>query len=165
LNPMILALNYLPSADLCATWTRNNLCDANGVLRNTTQGDFATFNQICIRYVIQLARLPNHAATMTWMQTNGVTAWNNRRTSDNIMGFNWAAAAPATGIESQGAAGGVALLNLLATPSVPIRPLLQKTKYNDENLSINRMNHGITVIQTQNGMRALDGSKIWRIRD
>jgi hypothetical protein len=33
------------------------------------------------------------------------------------MGYDWANPAPATGIEAQSAAGGVALLNLLATPT------------------------------------------------
>ncbi len=117
-----LALGHLADAEVCATWTRANMCDANGVLRNTSQGDAATFNQICIRYVIVLARVPGHQTTMTWMETNGNYAWNNRRTSDDIMGYNWAAAAPGSGIESQGAAGGVALLNLLATPIVSLAP-------------------------------------------
>ena len=117
-----LLLNNAADAQRMANWTRSNMCDANGILKNTAQGDFGTFNQICIRYVMQLARRPGGATYLQWMEANAASVWKNRRASDDVMGANWAAPAPGSGIECQSAFGGVALINLLATPPVSLAP-------------------------------------------
>lgn len=103
-------------ADRAMEWTRLNLADAAGILKNNTQSDFGTFAQIFIRYAVRFARTPTGAKHLAWLETNAQTAWKNRRKRDNITGFNWAVAAPDTGIQCQSAFGGVTMLNLLAMP-------------------------------------------------
>lgn len=109
-------LDHIADAEKCADWTRANLCDAQGVIRNNTQGDFGTFAQILVRYAVKLGRRPGGEKYIAWMEANAEAAWKNRRKRDHIMGPNWVAAPPDTGIQSQVAVGGAALLNLLATP-------------------------------------------------
>jgi predicted alpha-1,6-mannanase (GH76 family) len=120
-----LLLGHLADAEKAADWTRANLVSTQGIFKQEGpgQGDFGTFKLICIRYVVELGRLKGSEKYAEWMEANAVEVWENRRVADNIMGFDWTKAAPATGIESQSAAGGVALLNLLAKPSVSIKPL------------------------------------------
>ena len=113
-------LGHIADAEKAADWTRANLSDANGVLKNTQQSDFGTFSQILVRYVMKMARRPGGERYLVWMETNATAVWKNRRTKDGIMGFNWAAAAPDTGIQCQSAFGGVTLLNLLATPDISV---------------------------------------------
>lgn len=115
------ALGRLDDARKAADWTRANMCNSSGILRNEGQGDFGTFKLICIRYLTGLARLPGGETYAAWMENNAASVWANRRTGDDVMGYDWANPAPATGIESQSAAGGVALLNLLAAKTVAIR--------------------------------------------
>lgn len=111
-------LGHITDAEKAADWTRANLCDANGIIKNNVQSDFGTFSQILVRYVMRMARRPGGEKYLAWMEANAASAWKNRRTRDGIMGFNWAMAAPDTGIQCQSAFGGVTLLNLLATPNI-----------------------------------------------
>ena len=128
-------LGHLADAKKAADWTKANLSNAQGILKvegSTGQGDFGTFKLICVRYVVGLAKLEGNETYAAWMEANAAEVWKNRRMSDGVMGFDWANAAPATGIESQSAAGGVALLNLLAKPSVEIRPVAKKVRNGTE---------------------------------
>lgn len=109
-------LGKTADADKAMEWTRLNLADAAGILKNDTQSDFGTFAQIFIRYAVRFARTPTGAKHLAWLETNAQTAWKNRRKRDHITGFNWAVAAPDTGIQCQSAFGGVTMLNLLAMP-------------------------------------------------
>ncbi|MDB5048164.1 MAG: glycosyl hydrolase [Fibrobacteres bacterium] len=118
-----VALGRIAEAQKAADWTKANMCNAAGVLRNEGQGDFGTFKLILIRYVMGLSRQKGGEACAAWMADNGAAVWANRRSADDVMGFDWANPAPAAGIECQSAAGGVALLNLLAAPVVSITPL------------------------------------------
>jgi predicted alpha-1,6-mannanase (GH76 family) len=116
-----LALGHIADAEKAADWTKANLADANGILRNEGQGDFGTFKLIFIRYGVQLGRTKGDERYLTWLESNASNVWSNRRSTDNVMGFDWANPAPATGIECQSAAGGVALLNLVAmAPAVAV---------------------------------------------
>lgn len=114
-------LGHLDDARKCADWTRANLCNSEGVFRESGQGDVGGFKLIGARYIMMLARQPGQQAYGTWMQANADKVWKNRR-SDGIMGYDWNNPAPASGIQAQCAAGGVSLLNLLANTGTPIRP-------------------------------------------
>jgi predicted alpha-1,6-mannanase (GH76 family) len=114
-------LGHLDDARRCADWTKANLCNSEGVFRESGQGDVGGFKLIGARYIMMLSRLPGQQAYATWMQANADKVWKNRR-PDGIMGYDWNAPAPASGIQAQCAAGGVSLLNLLATTGTPIRP-------------------------------------------
>ena len=114
-----VGLGHFADAKICADWTKKNMCDANGILRESGQGDFAAFKLILVRYVIGFARTPGSggAEYEAWMQANAAAVWNGRRTTDDIMGFDWTSTAPASGIETASASSGVTLLALLATPA------------------------------------------------
>ena len=118
-----MGLGHVEDAKICADWTKKNMCNPLGVLREAGQGDFAAFKLILVRYVIGMGRELGWAGTpyLSWMETNAVSVWEKRRTADNVMGPDWANPAPATGIESATAASGVTLLALLATPGTAIR--------------------------------------------
>jgi predicted alpha-1,6-mannanase (GH76 family) len=135
-------LGHFADAKICAEWTKKNMCDATGILREKAQGDFAAFKLILVRYVIGYARTPGSggAAFESWMDANATAVWNKRRIEDDIMGFDWMATAPATGIETASASSGVALLALLATPAStaisPRTPSAGKRLHQKSKLSI-----------------------------
>jgi predicted alpha-1,6-mannanase (GH76 family) len=109
-------LNHIVDAQKGADWTKANLCNAAGIFKESSQGDVGAFKLIGARYIIALSRLPGQQTYALWMEANAAKVWSNRRT-DGIMGFDWNNLAPATGVQAQSAAGGVSLLNLLATPT------------------------------------------------
>lgn len=156
-----LVLDRVADAEKAAAWTRANMSDANGILRNSVQGDGATFNQIFVRYVMQLARRPGGESHMDWMRANAATAWKNRRLKDNVMGYNWAVSAPTSGIESQGAAGGVTALNLTTEPLVsldPRVPILRAAKAGRTILEFS--GRGVPVVGFPGDWRAVDGRRL-----
>jgi predicted alpha-1,6-mannanase (GH76 family) len=118
-----IGLARIPDAKKGADWTKANMCNTAGIFREAGQGDFGTFKLICVRYAMQLAKLQGGEAYLPWMEANAAQVWAQRRVSDNIMGFDWNNPAPVTGVECQSAAGGVALLNLLAKTALSINPL------------------------------------------
>ncbi len=113
-------LGHLEDARKAADWTKANMCNAAGVLREAGQGDVGAFKLILARYAVGLSRQPGQEAYARWMETNAEKVWANRR-PDGVMGFDWNAVAQPTGVQCQSAAGGVALLNLLATPTTDVR--------------------------------------------
>jgi predicted alpha-1,6-mannanase (GH76 family) len=115
-----VGLGHMADAKACADWTRKNMCNSAGVLTEKSQGDFAAFKLILVRYAIGFARKGGGAEYETWMEANAASVWEKRRLADNVMGFDWNSSAPATGIETASAASGVTLLTLLAMPSASI---------------------------------------------
>lgn len=113
-------LGHLDDARKAADWTKANMCNSAGVFRESGQGDVGGFKLIGSRYITGLSRLPGQQAYAAWMDANATRVWENRR-ADGVMGYDWNKTAPSTGIEAQCAAGGVSLMNLLATPVVAIR--------------------------------------------
>lgn len=114
-------LGHLDDARKCADWTKANMCNSAGVFREAGQGDVGGFKLIGARYIMLLARQPGQQSYTTWMLANADNVWMNRR-ADGIMGYDWNAPAPSSGIQAQCAAGGVSLLNLFATTNSSIRP-------------------------------------------
>ena len=78
-------------------------------------------------YITALSRLPGQQAYGVWFEANAAKVWANRRV-DGVMGFDWNAQAPATGMQAQCAAGEVSLLNLLATPVLPVIPAVPRSR-------------------------------------
>lgn len=114
-------LNRIADARRGADYARANLTVSGGILKNEGQGDFGVFKLIFVRYTVALSSLPGNETYGQWMETNAAKAWANRR-ADGVMGTDWANRTPATGVQCQSAAAAVALLNLLATPTVSINP-------------------------------------------
>ena len=136
-------LGRIADAKKTADWTKANMCNAAGIFREAGQGDFGAFKLICARYVMSLSRQPGQEAYAQWMETNAAKVWANRR-ADGVMGYDWNNPAPSTGVECQSAAGGVSLLNLLATPNSAIRPL-------DSQADHARSGSGIRMVLSSHG--------------
>lgn len=101
---------YLAEAKKTADWTRLNLCTGtNQILRGEGQGDAGAFKGIFTRYMKLLVREGGCKEYLPWLQANADTAWRNRRSRDNIMGFDWSEPT-GSGIESQSAASAVAVV-------------------------------------------------------
>ncbi len=157
-------LGHMADARTAADWTRKNMCNAAGVLREAQQGDFAGFKLILVRYVMGFSRKSGAAgaADQAWMEANATAVWNNRRLADDVMGYDWNNPAPASGIESASAAGGVALLSLLVTPTtIAIRPVPQATRGTEPNFvfsgSGKNQGAGVPVVRFRDGFRSADG--------
>ncbi|MDB5104810.1 MAG: hypothetical protein JWP91_2499 [Fibrobacteres bacterium] len=115
-------LGHVADAKVCADWTKANMCNTAGILTEQGQGDVGSFKLILARYMVGLSCQPGCATYTQWMEANAAKVWSYRRT-DGLMGHNWNAPAPTTGLEAQCAAGGVCLLNLLTNPTVSILPV------------------------------------------
>ncbi len=106
--------HYLADANLAADCMRRRLCNAAGILKSEGQGDGGTFKLIAVRYLVELAQATHRKDLFDWLGKNAATAWQNRRASDQIMGFDWSRPVRDDEIiQCQSAAAGVVLLNLL----------------------------------------------------
>jgi hypothetical protein len=112
---------YFREALQTADYTRQNLCiTAGGILVDeSATGDLATFKTVFVHHMMRLIIAGKQTQYLAWMTTNADAVWRNRRSSDNIMWSRWNTAAPATGIQAQGATGGVALLNMIVIANTP----------------------------------------------
>ncbi|MBP5226813.1 MAG: glycoside hydrolase family 88 protein [Kiritimatiellae bacterium] len=84
-----------------------------GTLRGEGQGDGGAFKGIAVRYLTELARLPENETFAAFLKKNAQTAWDNRRASDGLIGPDWSRRPPdQMAIECQTAASAVVLLIL-----------------------------------------------------
>lgn len=74
---------YLSDAKKIMLWTKNNLCDAHGII-NVCQGgdnqDLFGFKGILMRYVRRFIRDCQMTSYQTWMENNAMHAYCNRST-------------------------------------------------------------------------------------
>ncbi len=112
---------YFREALQTADYTRQNLCiTAGGILVDeSATGDLATFKTVFVHHMMRFIIDGKQSQYLAWMTTNADAVWRNRRSSDNIMWSRWNTASPATGIQAQGATGGVALLNMIVIANTP----------------------------------------------
>ncbi len=105
---------YLNDAIRAGKYMREHLVTPDGILKSEGQGDGGTFKLIGVRYMVELAQTTKDQNLFDWLNKNAETAWTNRRTSDNIMGYDWSGPIKDDEtIECQSAASAVVLLNLL----------------------------------------------------
>ncbi len=105
---------YLDDAILAGEFMRQKQCNSEGILKSEGQRDGGTFKLIGVRYSVELAKAAKRQDSFDWLRKNADTVWANRRSSDNIMGYDWSRQVRTDeSIECQSAAGGVVLLNLL----------------------------------------------------
>jgi predicted alpha-1,6-mannanase (GH76 family) len=111
---------YYREAIQTVDYTRNTLCSTAGILPDeSATGDLATFKTVFVHHMMRFIIAGKQTQYLAWMTTNADAVWRNRRTSDNIMWSRWNTAAPASGIQAQGASGGVALLQLIVVANTP----------------------------------------------
>ncbi|MBP5320534.1 MAG: hypothetical protein J6334_06065 [Kiritimatiellae bacterium] len=102
--------SYLEDARAAARFLCTQL-SPRGILRREGQGDGGAFKGIAVRYLAELARLPEGGETARFLERNAETAWENRRISDDLIGPDWSRPASEwMPIECQTAASAVVLL-------------------------------------------------------
>jgi predicted alpha-1,6-mannanase (GH76 family) len=106
---------YFREALQTADYTRQNMCITPGgiLVDESATSDLATFKTVFVHHMMRLIIDGRQSQYLAWMTTNADAVWRNRRSSDNCMWSCWNTAAPASGIQAQGATGGVALLNMI----------------------------------------------------
>jgi predicted alpha-1,6-mannanase (GH76 family) len=77
-----VALGRVADAKKAADWTKVNMCNADGIFRESGQGDFGTFKMIGVRYVVGLSRETGGEAYTAWMESNAAKVWANGRRRD-----------------------------------------------------------------------------------
>ncbi len=105
---------YLSDAQLGASYTQTNLCDANGIMpQYSTTGDLSGFNGIFIRWLGRFAKdrglWDNY---YDWMYANATAAWSVRR-SDNLSWDQWNTATASGTLQSWACSDSVVMLNVI----------------------------------------------------
>ncbi len=101
--------SYLSDASAAARVSLTNLT-TNGILNDEGTGDAGGFKGIYVRYLAQYASVANASQYSTFLQKNASVAWSNRRSSDNLIGTNWAVEAPSGTLDVHTFGSAVALL-------------------------------------------------------
>ena len=87
----------------------------NGILKASGQGDGGAFNGIGVRYLAELAKIPEGHKFKPWLKENAKSAWEHRRPCDNIIGNDWSKT-PADDFDIEGQTAISALTLLLLAP-------------------------------------------------
>lgn len=80
-----------------------------GILKDEGHGDACGFKMILNRYLVKFAPLSEDRDIGAFLADNARSAWDNRRQSDDILGYDWSKRADSGPIESFAAASGVAI--------------------------------------------------------
>jgi predicted alpha-1,6-mannanase (GH76 family) len=84
----------------------------NGILKDEGTGDGGGFKGIYVRYLAELTYKYKQRQFESFLQNNANVAWSNRRSSDNLVGQNWAVTTPDGNLEAHTAGSAVTLLQL-----------------------------------------------------
>jgi predicted alpha-1,6-mannanase (GH76 family) len=110
---------YFRDAISTADYTKNSMCSGGILPDESTTGDIAQFKTVFVNHMMRFIIDGKQSQYLSWMTTNADAVWKNKRSADKIMWSRWNTAAPSSGIVTQGASGGVALMNLLAIANSP----------------------------------------------
>jgi uncharacterized protein YyaL (SSP411 family) len=80
---------YLNDAVLAADYTKNNMCDAKGILPYETGEEQGVYNAILAQYMIRLIEDANKPDYLVWLRKNINTAYGNRNSTTGLMGKNY----------------------------------------------------------------------------
>ena len=87
---------YLRDALAAANYTKNNMCDANGILPFETGEEQGVYNAILAQYMIRLIDDCNRPEYLPWLRLNINTAYGKRNASTGLMGKDYKST-PASG--------------------------------------------------------------------
>jgi hypothetical protein len=88
---------YLTDALHAANYTKNNMCDAGGILPFETGEEQGVYNAILAQYMIRLIVDCNRSEYLPWLRNNINTAYGNRSSSTGLMGKDYKTT-PAAGV-------------------------------------------------------------------
>ena len=105
--------SYLTDAVNAANWAKNNL-DSSTTMMYEGVNDAGGFKMILARHVNKLVTGCNQTQYLSYLRDNATQTWNHRRTSDNIVGYDWAADTGSGYIQCLTAAAAVSILNCVS---------------------------------------------------
>jgi predicted alpha-1,6-mannanase (GH76 family) len=83
-------LGYTNEAKLATDYTQKYLCWHEILPVYPQKGDAGGFNGICVRWIAKFMKDRGlQSSYQKWLQTNADTAWQNRRSSDNLAWSRW----------------------------------------------------------------------------
>ncbi|MFB9991353.1 glycoside hydrolase family 76 protein [Deinococcus oregonensis] len=134
-NPTEKAM-LLTRATRCADWALFNLTNA-GILLDEGTGDGGGFKGVFLRALSTLSQTPELDAEsreryVQSLRDQATQVWNQRRTSDGLVGPDWSAPHEGSVIESLAAGSAVAALQLAPLP-LPARFVVGDGRYEAEN--------------------------------
>lgn len=86
---------YLSDAVLAADYTKNKMCDANGILPFETGEEQGVYNAILAQYMIRLIEDGNKPDYLPWLRKNINLAYGKRSSSTGLMGKDYKTTPPA----------------------------------------------------------------------
>ena len=86
---------YLGDAVRAADYTKNKMCDANGILPFETGEEQGVYNAILAQYMIRLIEDGNKPGYLPWLRSNINTAYGKRSSSTGLMGKDYKTTPPA----------------------------------------------------------------------
>jgi predicted alpha-1,6-mannanase (GH76 family) len=105
--------DYLDKAILAADYTKNEMCDAEGILpAEGSWNEQGVLKAIFARYLMKLIEDGGQDQYLAWLQKNGTIAWNNRDQNRDIMFRDYNVLAPILSIQSYEASSGVEILQV-----------------------------------------------------
>jgi len=105
--------NYLNDAILTANYTKNVMCDVNGILPYENGEEQGVYTAILAQYMIRLIEDGNRPDYLTWLRTNINTAWGNRDVTRGLTTKNYLISCPVNSdIFCYDASGIVALMQV-----------------------------------------------------
>ncbi len=108
---------YLTDAQNAANVSLTNIT-TNGILNDEGTGDGGGFKGIYVLYLQKFAQVANQSQFTSFLQKNATVAWSNRRSSDDLIGTNWATEAPSGTIDVHTYGSAVAILQIAPTDNV-----------------------------------------------
>jgi predicted alpha-1,6-mannanase (GH76 family) len=105
---------YLNDAVLAANFTKNVMCDSNGILPYETGEEQGVYTAILAQYMIRLIDDCNKPEYLPWLRDNINTGWGNRDVTRGLTTKNYVISCPVTGVIScYDASGIVALMQVI----------------------------------------------------
>jgi len=86
---------YLGDAVLAADYTKNKMCDVNGILPFESGEEQGVYNAILAQYMIRLIEDGNKPGYLPWLRKNINLAYGKRSTSTGLMGKDYKTTPPA----------------------------------------------------------------------
>jgi len=107
---------YLNDAILTAEYTKNVMCDSNGILPYENGEEQGVYTAILAQYMIRLIEDGNKPDYLTWLRKNINTAWGNRDVARGLTTKNYNIACPTTNVISCYDASGIVALMQVCPP-------------------------------------------------
>jgi predicted alpha-1,6-mannanase (GH76 family) len=118
-------------------YTKNNLCNANGIIKvcQVANGDLAGFKGILMRYVRRLITGLGSTEYAAWMKKNALHAYNNRN-SAGITHSSWLSKTPESYISEPDPFGASTAVSAIVNAPIETPSAIEKIKTDEKSLNV-----------------------------